>query len=1158
MKHHYAILLMGLLSLLSFHLKAQVGADCATPFVISTLPFNELNLSNCGMGNDYGTGGCGGSYMGGEDMVFQFTPTQSACYNMQLYAISGNADANILVFDGCPTGNNCIDSGDAQGSDAFLQIPLNAGTTYYVVVGSENTLGPNDCSTFNIYISDPDSAPVNDFCQNASLLNGLGSNYNATACDEPDAWTPDELFPGGGGWNGTICDGDGGWTANHNGVWYTFNNPIAQDVTIDVFNIVCDGTVGESLLQLGVWSNTGTCNLAQEDFYNCLVTVGDAELLLDNLPAGDYYLFCDGSAASLCTWGFASEQVINCQTPQIMAITSTLTQICNGGGTPVTFIIDTIGTQPMLVVWSLNGAAIDSNTLSLTVSPVADATYTVVATNGCGADTEIFEVVAAIPPTLTAAVPTDYTLCSNTPTPLMLTVNVSGTAPIAIAWTQNGIPIADIDNSISVTPTANAIYIATATNDCGTDSQIFSITINDPPTITATAPTQQSICTNAVTPINLSVSTSGTPPIGITWTQNGLPLPTTNPLLTLAPPFADVTYIATATNDCGSDTVSFTINALAIPTATLSGGGAICDNSGDALPISIALSGTPPYTFIYSIDGTVQDAISNITDDTYLFNAFEVGNYALVSVADAVCSGTVAGTATLSEIPLPAAPILPDTLYYCEGDTLGIISISPPGSVNWYITNPTIDPNAITSSENPLNLNQYISTTSSGTTTLWATLSVNGCAGAASPLTILVHPIPPLPAATPIAICQGEILPDLTAVGDNIVWYDAKPGTAGSQTIGTDNPLPLATWVNNQQVGTTVFWFDQTVNTCTSLPQSVEVSIENTPDMPITTSVSVCVGDSITPLVALSDAPIAWYSTPTATTPFAIGDTIWLATADTVWAMATDTDSGCSSAIAPAILTINTQDIPDFELDKYIYCAYDNNPVPYIIGTNNGIFSANNGLSINPQTGEIDLSQASLGLTYTITYTTQGICPADTQVQIIVHDISVLTSPDTVITEGETLALWADAVSSTTNDISYTWSSIGSLSCANCPEPFASPLATTTYNVIVTDIYACTDAESVTITVLPIPTKALIPSAFSPNSDGVNDVFGVIAFKATAISLQVYNRWGEQVFDTTEGMAWNGEHRGIAAEIGVYAYFANVTFADGTTQTYKGNVTLIR
>ncbi len=439
-------------------LSAQIGSNCDTPLVISNLPYNQLDMTTCGFGNDYGSGGCNnGNYMQGEDFVMEFTPTISSCYNLQLYGINGGngADLALFVFEGCPSSNNCLDSDNENNSnEAFIKIDLVAGTTYYIVVGSENSPNGPDCGTFDFLLSDPLSAPVNDFCENAIPLGGLGSNYNATACNEPNEWTPNEL--------GYDCDGENQWSYNHNGVWYVFSNDQQQDVTIDVFNIECLGVIGQSLLQIGVWSNTGTCDLGQEEFYGCLVTTGDAELFLNNLPAGDYYLYADGSAGSLCTWGFASEEVITCTPPVLQALSNTNIALCADNTLPVTLSIDTIGgTQPQTVAWLENGLPYANNALSINVLATETTVYTAVVTNDCGSSSQVFSLIFDIAPT--AAISGNGMLCVGGNDSTLVQIALNGVPPFTFQYAIDGSAQPSVSNFMGSTYSFYAHEIGTYT-----------------------------------------------------------------------------------------------------------------------------------------------------------------------------------------------------------------------------------------------------------------------------------------------------------------------------------------------------------------------------------------------------------------------------------------------------------------------------------------------------------------------------------------------------------------------------------------------------------------------------------------------------------------------------------------------------------------------
>lgn len=119
-----------------------------------------------------------------------------------------------------------------------------------------------------------------------------------------------------------------------------------------------------------------------------------------------------------------------------------------------------------------------------------------------------------------------------------------------------------------------------------------------------------------------------------------------------------------------------------------------------------------------------------------------------------------------------------------------------------------------------------------------------------------------------------------------------------------------------------------------------------------------------------------------------------------------------------------------------------------------------------------------------------------------------------------------------------------------------------TYSVTVTDENGCLAMNSVFVDEF-CPTKFYVPSAFSPNADGINDKFAVFAVDFTSISLAVYDRWGGQVFQSTDAVPeWDGRVDGEPVANGTYMYVAVV---DGTgfngnvlTRTVSGTVVLVR
>ncbi len=86
-----------------------------------------------------------------------------------------------------------------------------------------------------------------------------------------------------------------------------------------------------------------------------------------------------------------------------------------------------------------------------------------------------------------------------------------------------------------------------------------------------------------------------------------------------------------------------------------------------------------------------------------------------------------------------------------------------------------------------------------------------------------------------------------------------------------------------------------------------------------------------------------------------------------------------------------------------------------------------------------------------------------------------------------------------------------------------------------------------------------VPTAFSPNGDGNNDILRVRGSGIETINLRIFNRWGELVFETNdEHTGWDGNYNNKEQPVDAYAYVLNVSFVDGSTLYKKGNVTLIR
>ena len=86
-----------------------------------------------------------------------------------------------------------------------------------------------------------------------------------------------------------------------------------------------------------------------------------------------------------------------------------------------------------------------------------------------------------------------------------------------------------------------------------------------------------------------------------------------------------------------------------------------------------------------------------------------------------------------------------------------------------------------------------------------------------------------------------------------------------------------------------------------------------------------------------------------------------------------------------------------------------------------------------------------------------------------------------------------------------------------------------------------------------------VPTGFTPNGDGVNDILYVRGAAIESLNFRIYNRWGQLVFHTTSAeIGWDGKFNGKLQPMESYAYVLSATFIDGTTEEKKGNITLLQ
>jgi gliding motility-associated-like protein len=162
--------------------------------------------------------------------------------------------------------------------------------------------------------------------------------------------------------------------------------------------------------------------------------------------------------------------------------------------------------------------------------------------------------------------------------------------------------------------------------------------------------------------------------------------------------------------------------------------------------------------------------------------------------------------------------------------------------------------------------------------------------------------------------------------------------------------------------------------------------------------------------------------------------------------------------------------------------------------------------------------------------------------------------PDTTIVEGQPLQLNASGA------LHYLWSPSTWLNNVNVHNPLGFPEGNIKYIVVGTDATGCMGTDSINITVYMLDPDMYVPTAFTPNGDGNNDVIRPILIGMKQLNyFTVYNRFGQLMFHTTEiDKGWNGIYAGKPQDPATFVWIAEGVTYKGQVKKQKGYVVLIR
>lgn len=965
---------------------------------------------------------------------------------------------------------------------------------------------------------------------------------------------------------------------------------------------------------------TGFINYALDNCY-------EFNNMCDNTGDDTYYIDFDGYNGTNKPYARIDYDVP--PTAPTAVTSSAGPRLCPGGSTTLTLTGGSLGT---LGVWKWyaggcgSGAAIASGVTSITVVPTVTTTYYVRAESSCGGPTACasYTVVVDTLSTAPTSVSGTTVICNGDNTTLSV---VGGSLGSGAQWiwysgSCNSTPIGT-GSSITVSPVATTNYYVQASGNCNSTACAgVTVTVN----IKSTDPTAVSgvstICRGSSTYLTVQGGSLGTG-AGWYWYKGscGGAAVATGSSITVSPD-STATYYVRAEGVCDTTLcASLTITVNQQPNGGISATPARICPGGTARLTFHFTAGTPPYSITYT-DGVNSTSLSTVRDgDTLQVTPTITGLYNFIQITDSLgCSRSFGfgGGASVVVAPAPAVYSLSVDQTRCFGDSSAAITIfaaggtlpfqySIDGGANYALNNAFT--HLVPGTYNIQirdNLGCIATATAPVTITQPAALSVTdslynaACAGAS---TAAVH-IQVSGGTVPYSFVwsDGHFTQNLDAVtaGTYSVRVSDANACVTTATYTVTAPAPLVLTFDStrdlkcygQNVGYisaqvsggvpnyTYLWSNSAntpiidnlpggnyillvtdQNNCTissshtiASPSAILSSVAgNNPD---------CNGNAsgfavVSPAGGTPPYAYAWSTNPVQTGVMAIklaGDAVYQVTISDV--------NGCTKTDSVTIIQPSKVSVAFTQTDATCFSGNDGSVIVLASGGNapysyylNGVYQLNDtftGLVAgNYVIVAEDVNKCNGAATFTITQ--PGAFTLD-------------AGRDVTAFRNEPVQLRASAFS--TNGIKgFDWNAEPELSCTACADPIATCDSTKSFVVKATDSAGCIQFDTVTV-LIKKEFLYYIPAAFTPNGDGLNERFEFNILGAKSISIQIWNRWGEKVYDNPAQLngihqggsnGWDGTFKDKLAEMDTYTYQIIVQlYGEDNTRTITGTVTPMR
>ncbi|WP_316791086.1 putative Ig domain-containing protein [Pedobacter frigoris] len=787
-------------------------------------------------------------------------------------------------------------------------------------------------------------------------------------------------------------------------------------------------------------------------------------------------------------------------------------------------------------------------------------------------------------------------LCAGT-TATLTASSTTVTNPV-FTWYSDANLTVVVSNSASFTTpplTATTTYYVTVRglNKCentAATAKIVTVTVNPPAlasdinVVGAGAP----LCAGASATLTASSVTVVSPVF--TWYSDAALTNAvwTGPTFNTGALSATTTYYVTVSgsNRCANTAanakvVKVTINppALASDISVTGAGTPLCAGTTATLTATSTTVTNPIFTW-YS-DPALTTAVwtgsvfntPSITTTTNYYVTVRGANKCENTAANArVVTLTVNPPALASDVSVSGANPL------CEGGTASLTASSTT------VTNPVFTWYTDAALTNAVSTGPTYSTpVLSATTTYYVTVrGANKCAntaGTARVVTITVNPLPitPVIASAGTSICSGEstvLTVQNAQTGVSYMWYDVANGGTSIFT-GTQ----FTTGILNANTDFYVVAISATG--CGNATGRVKTTVTVSPKPLVPTvassSVNVCAGSAAVLTVSNPQTGVIykWYSTAVNGTELASGTSFTTPgiTVATIYYVGASTATCISTSRTAVTVTPTAIPLPPASLSGV--------SGPLCSGSSTVLTVDNSDATLsyrwyNTATGGTALSTGTSfttpGLTATTTYyveasNTLTSCTSATRTPVVVTVLSKLDAPVVSVQSATSTSItfqWNVVAGATGYEVSLdnglTW--IPPTSGTTYLAAGLQPDQSVTIRVRAKGQLDCQLSDATSLTAKsenPLGNTVFVPNTFTPNNDGKNDIFLVYGNTIAKMKLRVYNQWGQFIYESLSIQnGWDGTYKGDIQPNGVYVYYLDVEFNDGTKTTKKGTITLLR